>query len=112
MYHFAGFQVKNGELFSNIFRIPDIIAPFSVIRHKLTFKMIANSGIWLADRSKTGIGGWKTKETPVFGIGVTSESVFLRRRNLYRSWLLIDLTGETDLALTLINFWYGGHGEI
>ncbi len=64
------------------FRIPDIIVLFALILHKMTFKMIAHRRLWLADRSKTGIGGWKTKETPVFGIGVMSENAFLRRRNL------------------------------
>jgi hypothetical protein len=76
MYHFAGLSKKNGELFSIIFRIPDIIAQFAVIRHKMTFKMIAHSGLWLADRFKTGIRVSKTKRTPVFGIGFTYEMCF------------------------------------
>jgi hypothetical protein len=100
MYHFAGFQVKNGELFSNIFRIPDIIAPFSEILHKITFKLIANSSLWLADPSKTATGGSKTKRTPVFAFGFTSDMDFLRRRNLISVTGSIRLTDpEPDLEL-------------
>ena len=52
------------------------------IRINRTRKNTVAKGVSLADHIKTATGGLEMKETPVLAMGLTSEGVFLRRRNI------------------------------
>jgi len=52
--HFPELIAKNGGFCTHFLAIPEIIAPFTQIRHKTSPKMIPIGAFWMGDRLPDG----------------------------------------------------------